>query len=959
MQAWMKKATTIAEQVYQDFFVQVIKAGVLNDRCSIKDEWGKELSEKGHNPQIVRLMSISGKGGGNRNKSYHNYYNVTLLDHLLSVTRGSLMLASLDWLSRNSDMEEDFLRRKLYVMAVVAFMHDIDKDLSEPRIKDINAVTDEQVAERMTRYRIHEFLATVDVRLTPAQLLYLIDKVESQQANRRLPEEMPPRYTDGTLPLYVRLADKLDGIWLSAAKTGDSGIDGVLDRLKRDRSCIRSDLLREVFVIDLFDPHHPFLMDELQRRLSVFCQRETGAPPLFEIHHDGRLVMLMLANQQQFDKLKTEAVQDLCDNLPFRLELFISKRKELYLLNYLFNEKVTHTRLTEFIAKLKSEQLQQLFFIKTADKSILTEALEHSDWLDDLGLSPIFPQKTPGQTMTLYASLENMTEKAKQRVRKAAHAILLFNLSLKTKPKDGIPNYDDREQEFLSAIPEPRPNWINQITGKTYHGHPRRVLTALWALSIAADNKEVDNAIWGEKGLLKQWLEGTEERNGFNQFISADDVIEAVNHHLNQLFSGKPVTVPDESAQGRCLFTDQPIDWRLDENRGLRQIGIKVSAFSGRYGRPEDFDDDGHTNLSPVSMAEYKLRLDIYQNSTQPKKELDAAILISSPTTIGLFGGLAMDSDQEMQVMSLQQLGNLSVKDNMIDMKHYQGRYRLARFESMPGRLFFKNKNEELGQIIVLRLILQAALRTGRPFHIFRGLPVANRAFFYYDAMPPLLAELLSDGQANGNALRLEQIPAAIHRLEMAKVLLDTWGYGYQALQLYANPNTRFKGICFAWDGLAEKPIAGRLKQEYQTYFNGGELTMTEEDGVMVKLAREAKKIQVSPSPDSHSEQLMVIETCFYGLKQALKIPQPQIDDASLIHGIAGLLEETLKRRNLNVEYKFERAFINACVQVATVFVKEFWMGVMNKRFPSQNNQRFLKSVYRMSFMYRPKKHSE
>jgi len=936
-------ATRIAETVYKDFLEKVVKNHVINNRCTSQDEHGRELSEKEknliqqgkmHDSRVVRLMSISGKGG--TQKRYAKSYNVTLLDHLLSVTRGSLMLASLDWLSRNPDMEHDFIKRKLYVMVVVAFMHDIDKDLCIPRISDVSTVTDQDVEERMKRYGIVEFLDTVNVKLEPDKLLYLIDKVESLQANRRLPKELPPRFMDGTLSLYVRLADKLDGIWLS------EGIEGVLDRLKKDRSCIRSDFLRSSHVIDLFDPHHPFLMDELQRRLSAFCRRITHCPPLIEIHHDGRLLMLMLADEQQLKIIKEQAIQDLCDSLPFSLDLFVAPRGEPYLLN----EKPSHARLCDFIFKLKQEKLQSLFRVKTAYKELIKEPLY--DLLDDFGLSPVYPKKLSGKTMTLYASQADMTEKAKQRLKKVAHAVLLLNLLLKTKAKDGIPNYDERENAFLACIPEPRPEWIVEIKD----GNSRRILTALWAIAI--DNKEVDKAIWGKEGLLKQWLEGTEDgKKGFNQFIMAegDTVIKGVEKYYRQLFSAQRIQVED--ADGRCLFTDQPVALknRIEDKMGLGKIGIKATAFSGRDNRPESLDlNSGHTNMSPISMAEYKLRVQVHENTPQGKRKIEAATLIYSPATVGLFGGLAMDIDQDMNVMSLQALSEFDVKrSNIIGMEHYTGRYRISRLEYLPG------KTAE--QVSQLHRLLKATLRIGRPIHVFRGLPTANRAFFYYDAMPRLLADLVGK-----NELRLEQIPPAIKRLEMAKLLLDTWGYGYNALQLYANPKTRFKGICFAWCGLHEKSrfIASRLELEYETYFDGGKkMTVTEEDGVMVKLGRAAATIQAFPRKGfnaSKSEQTMVFDICLGVFSEAFKLPKPQIDNSSLINGIAERLEIMLDRRDLVAAGKYRSgSFQAACIEVATLFIEEFWIGVMNKHFPSQDNLRFLKSVYRMSFMRRNK----
>ncbi|EDN69961.1 hypothetical protein BGP_4682 [Beggiatoa sp. PS] len=608
-----------------------------------------------------------------------------------------------------------------------------------------------------------------------------------------------------------------------------------------------------------------------------------------------------------------------------------------------------------------------MFLVKTEYKAVIEKPLD--DLLDEFRLHPIFQKKLSGKTTTLYASLENLTEKAKLRLKKAAHAILLLNLLLKeTKPKDGIPNYDDREKAFLANIPEQTPDdWILGITD----GNSRRVLIALWAITIAANDKKVDNAIWGEQGLLQQWFEGTEKSKGFRQFIKAegDNIVQAVENYFQQLFSGQYMTVPDESAEGRCLFTDQPVELekRLSENMGLKKVGIKASAFSGRDGRPESLDfSKGHTNISPISLAEYQLRVQIHSrrknvDKAQNVRDLDnAATLIYSPATMGLFGGLAMDIDEDIQTMSLKELSEFDVKfTNITGIEHYTARYRITRFEYLPSKMA-----EQVNQ---LHRFLKATQRIGRPIHVFRGLPTANRAFFYYDAMPSLLAELLSDGTANKNELRLEQIPPAIQRLEMAKLLLNTWGYGYNALQLYANPKTRFRGICFAWCGLHEKHgwIASRLASEYEDYFTEGELNMsadvTAEDGVMVKLGQMAATIQRYPKKGfqaSKSEQTMVLDHCFAVLSEGFRIPKSQIDRLSLINGIAERLEIMLDRRKLvaKSEHRPDMTFQDACIEVATLFVDKFWMDVMGKRYPSQDNLRFLKSVYRMSFMRRAKK---
>lgn len=296
---------------------------------------------------------------------------------------------------------------------------------------------------------------------------------------------------------------------------------------------------------------------------------------------------------------------------------------------------------------------------------------------------------------------------------------------------------------------------------------------------------------------------------------------------------------------------------------------------------------------------------------------------------------------------------------SIIGIEHYHGRYRMARLESIPGKM-----EEQVNQ---LQDLLKAAVRIGRPLHIFRGLPTPQRAFFYYDAMPTLLAELLhEEGQRESHGeLRLEQIHSAIHRFETSKLLIETCGYGHYALQLYAYRSTRFKGICLAWEGSREKSrlLSSRLEFEYHGYFKGQPHMnkLQAEDGVMVKLGREAAKIQRYPKDGfraSNHEQTMVLNTCLDSLEQMMKIPIPQTDQNSLINGMADQLMQTLGRRELVAasRHRDSKPLSEACLNVASMFVEDFWITVMNRRFPSQGNLRILKSIYRMSFMLQRKK---
>ncbi|TGN99653.1 hypothetical protein PN36_35295, partial [Candidatus Thiomargarita nelsonii] len=329
------------------------------------------------------------------------------------------------------------------------------------------------------------------------------------------------------------------------------------------------------------------------------------------------------------------------------------------------------------------------------------------------------------------------------------------------------------EAALLSLIPVARPEFIQDIEDNK----SRCVLTALWVITLA--DEDLKEAIWGDDSLLQGWLE---DFKPLLEMGEGDKVAQQVKRHFQQLLTHQRVVAQDEEALGRCLFTDEPIAFKNTISQATGLLGVKISAFSGRDNRPELLTSDKpHTVVSPVSLAEHKIHHEIQGGSKD-----GVPTLIYSPTTVGLFGGLILNTD--MAAKSLFDLSRLEAKKGSVLYGHeiFQGRLRLAKLE----RLSDKTKD----QVTQLRLLLTAARRTGRPFHIFRGLPTTQRAFFYYDAMPPLLKKLLG-----ANALRLEQLPQALKQVELAQTFLENNNLGYEVLNRYVSSDTRLGAICLAW----------------------------------------------------------------------------------------------------------------------------------------------------------------
>ncbi len=946
MSTWQTKASDIATEIYSAFLQLVIAQGVLNDRIEPLDEKLRALigKKKRIDGRVLRLMAISGKGGWHDDPQTRAHYakniNVTLLDHQLSVVRGSLSFYVLDKLGQNPEMDLGLLYRRLRVLAVIAFLHDIDKALGLERNTTLPLAS---IEEAMERYHLNAFLAP-EVHLGAEQVRYLIELVEDSQRHRNPPLILPPREYDGALMKYVALADKLDSIWLSTDNTRkEHGIEGVMSYLNKV-PFFSTDVLKAWKLFDFYDPHHPFLLDELQSLLSRFSRRLSGIFPLIEVHHDGRLFMLLPASQYQ--SIVDASLKKLCADLPFNLELEISQRG----VPALYNGRPDYQTLQDAINNIPHAKLSRLFLVKTDLQASITPELD--SLLDPVDLKPTWPNIS-GALASPYANFDSLDASAEAALRKAALLALLLNLKLVSNKKNGIPSYAQREQALLSTldgiIETPRPDWLENIEDDA----SRRRLTALWVLAVANEDDDVDTAIWGEQGLLQCWLEGKDDQPGFNAVIEGRgaQITTAVEQHFRQLLNRQRITVADENADNRCLFTDEPVAANDTIDQALGLYAVKISAFSGRDHRLETITSErSQTHVGAISIAEHKLRASIH--AAKGGKPDGVPTLISSPTTCGLFGGLAMK--HETLTLSPYDLNRLEIKkDTLIyhGTEMYDQRYRVARFERIPEKI--------ADQVNFLELLLRACHRLGRPVHIFRGLPTTQCAFFYYDALSRPLADVLG-----GSSLRLEQFPRALERLQLAQILLKTHGLGYEVFMLYASLKTRFAATCLAWCRLhddlndaAKGREVGSLRLvvnqlEHELEQQPEDSPMSEQDGALVRFGQAAARIQKKPPYQaSASEELLVFKLCLGFAEGAYACRQT--DEASLVNGIASHLEINLDRKDKVAasQHRDGHSLRDECIAVAEQFVRDIWQGVLKGRPPTQRSRQLLESIYRMAFL--------
>src|SRR3546814_11896560 len=88
----------------------------------------------------------------------------------------------------------------------------------------------------------------------------------------------------------------------------------------------------------------------------------------------------------------------------------------------------------------------------------------------------------------------------------------------------------------------------------------------------------------------------------------------------------------------------------------------------------------------------------------------------------------------------------------------YNARHWIGRFDELPNRF--------ADRIAFFRMAITSALRSGRPIHVFQGLPYLRPAFFYADCLGPELRSLIG-----GDGLRLEALPGAVAKLEVIEFL--------------------------------------------------------------------------------------------------------------------------------------------------------------------------------------------
>ena len=949
-----------AVEVYGTFLDECVVARVSKDR----DGPDGKKSDTKIDGRPVRLVTISGKGGWSPDpvlaERWERNDNISLLDHLLSVARGALMFwladAPRSW-SSETDLAE--IERLAYAVVCIAFLHDIDKDLDLPRGAEINVA---DVEERMRRYGIDEFLANRRIRISPAAMLNYIEEVEGTQAAR---SPAAPDYDRGIAATcrYIELADKLEGQFTSREQS--AGVDGVLSLLEH-WPAIQDGGLKQWEKVEFHDHLHVFLLDCFQRVLSATCKTLTGRPPLIEVVHDGRL--LCVIPREYADDVKKKTLDSFLNDLPYGLRFAVNNRFACE-----FVGGAASWEACRAVMKPRGNWDSKFINLLALPRSFARDHREEIDALfDAAGMTTSwssFDDSAVGATVK--PALDHPRGDAGDLDMEPAHALAFLAIALNHvdgKRKAAAPSADCRERElveYLKAEGRQPPEVVASVSDKD--GRVRRVLLALWAIGeiwrFADDDpddaQELLDAILGRDGLVGLWLEGDDSRLGLSSQI--EDVSSAIVNALRQRFtaylSGRPAMSFDiGNSPKRCILCNQPVgaSWRV--STASRAHGIKASAFSGRDGRNDHLaSPSGDTHLCPVCLAELQLR----QNAQDEfRGSGDLPPLISSPVTIGLFGGLAFESEAADKSMGLHDLNRLEIKKGSV----YYGldcqtrRIRVARLETLP------NTDKEL--VARLHMTLRATRRLGRPIHIFRGAPRKHPAIFHSDALPAWLERLLL-----GGSLRIEQLPDALSKLELFEKMAEAPGLGIEWAKQLADPypTTVLGALCVAWTLAVDRRGNGGNKDQAWSLIEektreqalvhigktGGEqVSLKNNQDPLIRLAWLATRIQKRIGIGaSANKQLLCWKTALEFYPSAIRSTAQ--DSTALILGLAGTLEEELTRKG-NAAAKKHRGDLpldQACIEFATHFADEVWPNVFKSKEPTSQEQRRAAAIYRFALL--------
>jgi hypothetical protein len=932
-----------SKALFEDFLERVVRTHVFSDperaRADgpLTEKSAKDVaSGRRIDDRTPYLMTVSGKGGYVPGPGFADrspYRNITLLDHLISVARGAAVFAEIDL--RASGVVSG-LESRIALIIATGFLHDADKMLGMSRSEGL---TPDHVEGLMSRYGVHAYLEAHGAAAPAGDMLTRINAVEMTRSDLLRPGMRLLSPQERGDMGYVRLADRLEGHFLDSRK----GADLMIDELKGFGG-FRSEALRQGWrKIHMRAPHTPFLLSNFQLGLSAAVRSIFKMPPLIETLHDGEF--LAIIPEAGSDRVIEAAIADAVRPFGLRMRPDTNARGSRDLLD-------GRGGAAELIEALENNP-------RDAAKALFVQ-VDHLQGPGDLrgridemtapfNLMPDFGGlgKFAGKHYQPWPDRGSDAEGAWLRPRAAAIAIGIGCTEPTEKGlAERVPDAAQREAELtglLDRYGHEVPGWFEGL-GKL----SRQTLLGVLAAGLAASDPDLEADLLDRDGLLDLWLVGDgSERAGLTDKIGdpGAEMAEAAKGWFRSLIGGGFTWADETILEGRCHFTNMPVRLtdKIDGKSGLD--GVKVSAFSGREGRPESHTSSkSQTLVSPIAFAEHRLRT--LQEEGAGFGSVPAHI--SSPSSLGLFASLQLRDERsflEINQFDLMRLEEKGEKRPVPVTDMYGQRIFFARHFALPEK--------QIEIIQQIRMMMRSALRMGRPVHVFRGLPSPQNAFFHIDAAPDLIRRAIG-----GGSLRIEQIPDAIETLKLVEELADMNSVGPEVAMRFADPETRFGAACealVAIDRLPEdkqKQKTG-LRWRLTNITRDKEIRMSQNENVLIAFAQAMAGIQEAPRRDaSNSVKTM-------GLRIALEAVEGCRNDIhqtgreSLIAAVAGMMQNEFERAgrvNWIGKPQGNPFPTRRATEAATLFVDEVWAKAFSGRSPASKARRIATAVYQIAF---------
>ena len=817
-----------------DALNDVILPGIAGDRVGfISENAAKDISSgKRIDLRLPRFLAVSGKGG----PGHEEWSNVTLFDHSSSVGMAAATFAALDLLAAEHRVEE--VKAAAAVALAVGLLHDIDKLLGKPW----HTVSAEDVRDIFGGYRIGDFLERFGARISWEQFATLIAYVETRSADR-LPNVRAPDSWKAVARRYVRFADALDGVWLRGVPAVT--VREVLKVWKHEIGAGSRFFVPQAFgdyrPLLISDPHHPFILARLAAEIDYHCEEVSGMRPLFHAVRDETLVSLL--PDEAFETVAGNAIDAVADSLPFESEIIISPAG----LPKIGGSKPSWTGLRSIVEqRVPTGKLRRLLSVKTLDFA------NHERELRDLAATADCPftqadTRAVGRTLPIIRPVEAGTAEF-PAVVEACLVSLAIGVEEVTTNK--AYSRKAREEALVGELGEAPPGWLFDVDALT-----RRTALSLIVIQRARVDSEFKDQI---AQAFPKWF--AEDAIFGDMRDKARVVREAVRHRLRLLAAGEAVEAAE--ADQHCLITGEPIKGQSIEKRdGL--YGINTSAISYRAGRAEPkFREDAETYLSPVSYAEYRLRA---ARLGKPSRRDGISLRLSSPTAGGIFS-LTVNSMSDQEYGLFDMVRSDRSKKVYCGLEAYRTRTNLGRFETMPEHF--------AERVSFMRIAMEAALRYGRPLHLYSGLPHPRREFFHCDCVDPEIQALLGK-----DCFRIEELSEAMSKLHILETISGSRKDHKLGLvdvaKRFCLQSTRFTAACLAWVTARDRKEASPPAiSDLHQYIEREVAKMDQDKSVAppVLLGRLASAIQRRPGRDgSARDETFLIDMALEGALYAYR----------------------------------------------------------------------------------------